>query len=337
MPQESSKHGPERVEHWVHPDPGVPDVTLRFTEAGIEVQGLPGPDNVPFMRRREPTEAEVLDARLSERNVLDMSHCAPPSVPDNARVCQTCQADTPRWVKPIPGSANWRSDPSPFWQCDGCGASLAFGPPDLSYDVMKKSPWAGAPGEPPQAEALRELLDSIGFANADHLRRAEPGRHSGHEPEKTSDNSDEDTGWDLEQEIREWEEDPIGFADTYGYVPTDDLPADDPRHGMRIFIEGYDNDYNPIENDHEDEELVLNPAAEPAVPAARDDKSRVAPEVGGLFRTNTLIPQEYDTSIAPGVLVEVLVNYAVGGSDVRVVGTGQEFFCPWGNLLPEIG
>lgn len=65
--------------------------------------------------------------------------------------------------------------------------------------------------------------------------------------------------------------------------------------------------------------------------------TRTAPRVGGLYRTNTLIPQEYDNSIGPDVLVEVLANRSYGGSDVRVVETGQEFFCPWGNLVPEDG
>ena len=40
-----------------------------------------------------------------------------------------------------------------------------------------------------------------------------------------------------------------------------------------------------------------------------------------------LIPQEYDESIGSGVLVEVLLNRRFGGSEVRVVETGQEFFC----------
>lgn len=145
---------------------------------------------------------------------------------------------------------------------------------------------------------------------------------------------------DIEAQMREWEEDPIGFADTYGYVPTDDLPADDERHRMRIYIEGYDDDYNPIEGDDPDEEVddedpVQVPATPSVVSADQTSQPRVAPEVGGRYRTNTLIPQEYDPSIAPGVLVEVLANRTNGGSDVRVVETGQKFFCPWGNLLPE--
>lgn len=170
MSDEPSEPLSERVELWVHPDPDVPDVTLRFTDAAIEVHGLPGPDNVPFMRRRESTEAELVEARLSEWSVVDMSHCAPASVPDEATVCRACQADTPRWVKPIRGSASWWDDPAPCWHCDNCGAFLALGPADLSHNVEKKSRLVGTPGDPPQAEALRELLDSIGFANADHLR-----------------------------------------------------------------------------------------------------------------------------------------------------------------------
>ncbi len=126
MSEEASEAVPERVELWVHPDPDVPDVTLRFTDAGIEVQGLPGPDNVPFMRRRESTEAELVDARLSEWGVVDMSRCAPASVPDDAKVCRACKADTPRWVKPARGSADWWNDPAPCWHCDNCGAFLAF-------------------------------------------------------------------------------------------------------------------------------------------------------------------------------------------------------------------
>jgi hypothetical protein len=62
---------------------------------------------------------------------------------------------------------------------------------------------------------------------------------------------------------------------------------------------------------------------------------RPAPIVRALYRTNTLIPQEDEPSVAEEVLVEVLANHAFGGSDVRVVETGQEFFCPWGNLVPD--
>jgi len=47
--------------------------------------------------------------------------------------------------------------------------------------------------------------------------------------------------------------------------------------------------------------------------------SPTAPEVGRLYRTNTLIPEEYGESVAPGVVVEVLANRSYGGSDVRVV------------------
>lgn len=144
----------------------------------------------------------------------------------------------------------------------------------------------------------------------------------------------------VEEQIREWEEDPVGFADTYGYVPTDDLPEGDPRHGMRILVDGFDDDYNPIEDDDpepvtDDEGVVRLQAPRAAESPVPDKQPRLAPHVGGLYRTNTLIPQEYDPSISPGVLVEVMANHGYGGSDVRVVETGQEFFCPWGNLLPE--
>lgn len=160
-------------------------------------------------------------------------------------------------------------------------------------------------------------------------------------PQAAESGQEEDDGWGIEAQIREWEEDPIGFADTYGYVPTDDLPDDDPRHGMRVFVDGYDDDYNPIEDDFEEavdvEDPAQPPATAPAVSAGRSNQPRVAPNIGGLYRTNTLIPQEYDRSVGPGVLIEVLANDGSGGSDVRVVETGQQFFCPWGNLLPEVG
>ncbi len=151
---------------------------------------------------------------------------------------------------------------------------------------------------------------------------------------------DDAYSWDIEKQIREWEEDPIGFTDTYGYVPTDHLPEDDARHGMRILVDGFDDDYNPIEDDDpqpvvDDEGVAQLQATRATESPALDKQPRLAPHLGGMYRTNTLIPQEYDPSISPGVLVEVLANHGYGGSEVRVVETGQEFFCPWGNLLPE--